>query len=97
MIYLDATTRGIRCFTERDEDTFDCLKNSNESDKGCISDVNLKYSEELYDLHSDLKFRPQNLISLCGKHSNLILNLIIQTNYLNHYQNLKQYLTHSLI
>ena len=40
----------------------DFIKNHDEdSDKGCILDVDVEYLKNLYDLHSDLPFLPETM------------------------------------
>ena len=54
--------------------TNEFIKNYNEdSDKGYILEVHVKYLEKLHDLHSDLPFSPERLkIDKCKK---LVCNL----------------------
>ena len=71
------------------------IKNYNEnSDKGCILEVDIKYLRKLHDLHSDLPFLPKRMkIDQCKK---LVCNLRNKKKYVVHIKLLKQALNHGL-
>ena len=74
----------------------DFIKNYDEdSDKGYILEVDVKYPKNLHDLHSDLPFLPERMkIDKCGK---LVCNLHDKNNYVVHIRSLKQALDHGII
>ena len=74
----------------------DFIKNYEEdSEKGYIFDVDIEYSRELHDLHSDLSFLPERMkVNKCNK---LVCNLYSKNNYVIHIRSLKQALNHGLI
>ena len=61
----------------------DFIKNYDEnSDKGYILEVDVKYPQNLHDLHSDLPFLPERMkINKCSK---LVCNLYDKNNYVAH-------------
>ena len=69
------------------------IKNYDEdSDKGYIPEVNVKYSNILHNLHCDLSFlRERVKINKCNK---LVCNLCDKNNYVVHIKALKQALNH---
>ena len=71
------------------------IKNYNEnSNKGYILEVDVKYPKKLYDLHSDLPFLPRRMkIDKCKK---LVCNLHNKKKYVVHIKSLKQALNHGL-
>ena len=71
------------------------IKNYNEnSNKGYILEVDVKYPKKLYDLHSDLPFLPRRMkIDKCKK---LVCNLHNKKKYVVHIKSLKQALKHGL-
>ena len=71
------------------------IKNYNEdSDKGYILEVDVKYPRKLHDLHSDLPFLPKRMkIDKCKK---LVCNLRNKKKYIVHIRSLKQALNHGL-
>ena len=74
----------------------DFIKNYDEdSDKGYILEVDVKYPKTLSDLHSDLSFLPE--IMKINKCSRLVCNLYDKNNYVVHMRSLKQVLDHRLI
>ena len=81
------------------EDTFrinkEFIKNYNEnSNKGYILEVDVKYPKKLHDLHSDLPFLPRRMkIDKCKK---LVCNLRDKKKYVVHIKSLKQALSHGL-
>ena len=71
------------------------IKNYDEnSDKGYILEVYIKYQRKLHDLHSDLPFlRKRIKIDKCKK---LVCNLRNKKKYVVHIKSLKQELNHGL-
>ena len=71
------------------------LKNYNEdSDRGYILEVDVKYPRKLHGLHSDLPFLPKRMkIDKCKK---LVCNLCNKKKYVVHIRSLKQALNHGL-
>ena len=71
------------------------IKNYDEdSDKGYILEVDVKYPKKLHDLHSDLPFLPKRMkIDKCKK---LVCNLHNKLKYFVHIRSLKQALNHGL-
>ena len=71
------------------------IKSYNENDKkGYILEVDVKYSQKLHDLHSDLPFLPERMeINKCKK---LVCNLYDKKKYVVHINSLKQALNHGL-
>ena len=66
-----------------------------ESDKGYILEVDVKYPKKLHDLHSDLPFLHERMkIDKCKK---LECNLYNKKKYVVHIRSLKQALNHELI
>ena len=64
------------------------------SKKGYILEVNVKYPKKLHDLHSDLPFLPKRMkIDKC---KNLVCNLKNKKKYVVHIKTLKQALNHGL-
>ncbi|XP_041969806.1 uncharacterized protein LOC121726481 [Aricia agestis] len=60
------------------------------SEYGFILEVDLKYPDELHDLHSDLPLCPENICVGDTKNKKLVPNLNNKTKYKIHYRNLKQ-------
>ncbi|CAH2108775.1 unnamed protein product [Euphydryas editha] len=60
------------------------------SEYGFILEVDLKYPDELHDLHSDLPLCPENICVGNTKNIKLVPNLNNKTKYKIHYRNLKQ-------
>ena len=73
----------------------DFIKNYNEnSSKGYILEVDVKYPKKLHDLHSDLPFLPRRMkIDKCEK---LVCSLHNKKKYVVHIKSLKQALNHGL-
>ena len=71
------------------------IKNYNENSyKGYILEVDVKYPKELHDLHSDLPFLPKKMkIDKCKK---LVCDLRNKKKYVVHIKSLKQALNHGL-
>ena len=71
------------------------IKNYNEnSNKGCILEVDVKYPKKLHDSHNDLPFLPRRMkIDKCKK---LVCNLLNKKKYVAHIKSLKQALNHGL-
>ena len=82
-------------WTDNDKINEEFIKNYNENDKkGYILEVDVKYSKELHDLHSDLPFLPERMeINKCKK---LVCNLYDKKKYVVHINSLKQALNHGL-
>ena len=72
------------------------IKNYDEdSDKGYIFEVDVKYPKNLHDLHSDLPLSPEIMkINKCNK---LVCNLHDKNNYVVGIRSLKQAVDHGLI
>ena len=72
------------------------IKNYDEdSDKGYILEVDVKYLKNLHGFHEDLPFLPERMkIDKCNK---LVCNLYDKKNYVVHIRSLKQALNHGLI
>ena len=65
-----------------------------DSDKGYILEVDVKYPRKVHDLHSDLPFLPERTkIDKCKK---LVCNLRDEKKYVVHIRSLKQALNHGL-
>ena len=74
----------------------DFIKNyDKDSDKGYISEVDVEYPKNLYDLHSDLPFLPERL--KIGKCTKLVCNIYSKESYVNLIRSLKQASDHGLI
>ena len=72
------------------------IKNYDEdSDKGYIVEVDVKYSKNLHDLHEDLPFLPERM--KIGKCKKLVYNMYDKKSYVVHIRSLKQVLNHGLI
>ena len=84
--------KWIKNITQIDEKF---IKNSDEdSDKGYIFKVDVKYPRRLHDLHSDLPFLPKRMkIDKCKK---LVCNLRNKKKYVVHIRSLKQALNYGL-
>ena len=74
----------------------DFIKNYNDdSDKGYIFEVSVKYPKNFHDLHSSLPFLPERMkINKCNK---LVCNLYDKNNYVVHIRSLKQALNHGIL
>jgi len=57
---------------------------------GCILEVDLEYSKELHNLHSDYPLAPERIV--VNKVEKLIPTLRKKDKYVLHHRNLKQYL-----
>ena len=76
--------------------TEEFIKNYDEdSDKGYILEVDVKYPKNLHGLHEDLPFLPERM--KIGKGKKLACNLYDKKNYVVHIRSLKQALNHGLI
>ena len=69
-------------------------KYDEDSDKGYILEVDVKYLRKLHDLHSDLPFLSKRMKS--GKCKKLVCNLRNKKKYVVHIRSLKQALNHGL-
>ncbi|GFX50808.1 DUF4371 domain-containing protein [Trichonephila clavipes] len=65
---------------------------TNESDVGYIFEVDLEYSSDLHDKHSDFPLAPENRPPPNCKEPRLLTTLEPKTKYVLHYSNLKLYL-----
>ena len=84
--------KWIKNVTEIDEKV---IKNYDEdSDKGYIFEVDVKYPRRLNDLHSDLTFLPKRMKS--DKCKKLVCNLCNKKKYVVHIRSLKQALNYIL-
>ena len=74
----------------------DFIKNYDEdSNKGYFLEVDIEYSKNLFNLHSDLLFLPErNKTEKCNK---LVCNMHDKENYVVYIRALKQALNHGLI
>ena len=74
----------------------DFIKNYDEdSNKGYFLEVDIEYSKNLFNLHSDLLFLPErNKIEKCNK---FVCNMHDKENYVVYIRALKQALNHGLI
>ena len=71
------------------------IKNYNENSyKGYILEVDVKYPKELHDLHSDLPFLPKKM--KIDKYKKLVCNLRNKKKYVVHIKSLKEALNHGL-
>ena len=83
-------TKSILKFNE------EFIKNYDEdSAKGYILEVDVKYPKHLHGLHEDLPFLPERM--KIGKCKKLACNLYDRKNYVVHIRSLKQTLNHGLI
>ena len=72
------------------------MKNYNEdSDEGYILEIDIKYSKNLHDLHSDLVFLSERIET--KKCNRFVCNPYVKDNYVVHIRALKQALNHGLI
>ena len=66
----------------------DFIKNyDEESDEGYILEVDVEYSKNLHDLHSDLPFLPERM--KINKSNKLVCNLYDKNNYVIHIRFIK--------
>ena len=85
--------KGVKRLSKFDE-VF--IKNYDEnSNKGCILEVDVEYPNNLFNLHSDLPFLPErNKINKCKK---LVCSIHNKEKYVANIKALKQALNHRLI
>ena len=84
--------KWIKNVTEIDEKFI--KKYDENSDKGYIFEVDVKYPKRLHDLHSDLPFLPKRIkFDKCKK---LVCNLLNKKKYVVHIRSLKQALNYGL-
>ena len=86
---------GFKWINDVSEIDEEFIKNYDEdSDKGYILEVDVKYPRKLHDLHSDLPFLHKRVeIDKCKK---LVCNLHNKKKYVVHIRSLKQALNHGL-
>ncbi|XP_068993889.1 uncharacterized protein [Neodiprion pinetum] len=70
----------------------DVLAIPNETEFGCILEVDLEYPEELHETHKDLPLRPEHYVPPISnnKQPKLIITLLSKKSYVFHYRVLKQ-------
>ena len=85
----------FKCINDVSEIDENFIKDYDEdSDKGYILEVDVKYQKKLHDLHSDLPFLPKRMkIDKCKE---LVCNLCNKKKYVVHIRSLKQALNHGL-
>ena len=66
-----------------------------DSNKGYISEVDVKYFKKLHDLHSNLSFLSKRM--KINKFNKIVCNSYDKNNYVVHIRSLKQALDHGLI
>ena len=90
--YQKKILNGLKTHLEKNEEF---IKNYNEnSNKGYILEIDVKYPKKLHDLHSDLPFLPRKMkIDKCKK---LVCNLQNKKKSVVHIKSLKQALNHGL-
>ena len=86
---------NFRWIEDKSKINEDFIKNYYEnSKKGYILEVDVKYPKKLHDLHSDLPFLPKRIkIDKCKK---LVCDLLNKKKYVVHIKSLKQALNHGL-
>ena len=87
ILYLDANnlngwamsqylpTGNLRWMTEKQINNLDLAKYKKESKKGLLLEINLKYSNELHDLHNDYPLAPEKIKVTKDMHSNYSKNI----------------------
>ena len=87
---------GFKWKNDMSKFTKELIKNYDEdSDKGYIVEVDVKYPKKLHDLHSDFSFSPERI--KIDKSKKLVCNLYNKKKYVVHIRSLKQALNHGLI
>lgn len=111
IIYLDANNlygyamsqflpyANFKWLTDIQISEFNLATKSDEGDVGYILEVDLDYPEQLHKLHNDFPFCMENIKPnyITSKQNKLIANLHPKTNYIIHFQSLKQCLSEGLI
>lgn len=111
IIYLDANNlygyamseflpyANFKWLTDTQINEFNIATKSDKADVGYILEVDLDYPEKLHKLHNDFPFCMENTKPnyLTSKQNKLIANLHPKTNYIIHFQTLKQCLSEGLI
>ena len=89
------TCKGFKWINDVSEIDEEFIKNYDEnSDKGYVLEVDVKYPRKLHDLHSDLPFLPKRMkIYKCKK---LVCNLRNKKKYVVYIRSLKQVQNHGL-
>ena len=86
---------GFKWINDVSEIDEEFIKNYDEdSDKGYILEVDVKYPRKLHDLHSDLPFLPKRMET--DKCKKLVCNLHNKKKYVVHIRSFKQALNHGL-
>ncbi|XP_025829967.1 uncharacterized protein LOC112904359, partial [Agrilus planipennis] len=111
IMYLDATNlyghsmsqalpiSHFRWLTQAEIDELNVLSLHASSEYGYVLEVDVEYPQHLHDLHADLPFLVENIISpanVNGKVKKLIPNLMNKTKYVLHYLTLQQALHNGL-
>ena len=94
-MYQKLPVNGFKWVKNTSKIVEEFIKNYDEdSDKGYILEVDVKYPRKLHDLHSDLLFLPKRMkIDKCKK---LVCNLRNKKKYVVHIRSLKEALNHRL-
>lgn len=95
-------SHGFKWLTEQDLDTLnndlDFIKElKTDESYGFIFEVDLQYPRELHDLHNDLPFCAENILTVNCTQLKLIPTLNNRVKYVIHYETLKQCIKHGLI
>lgn len=72
------------------------MNTADDSDIGCLLEVDLEYPKELHDLHNDYPFCAEHMTIGDSKQSKLVLTIGAKKNYVIHYRMLKLALKHGL-